>query len=75
MLEFAEHGSLQSFVQTHEFNITQLLTMAGEICDGLAYLHARHYIHRDIAARNVLVSSSFQCKVSGKNNFNFYKRR
>ena len=38
--------------------------VAVEVCRGLAHLHARGYVHRDVTPRNVLVSWDGQVKLS-----------
>jgi hypothetical protein len=40
------------------------LRFALDLANGLAYLHARRFIHRDVATRNVLLSSSLAAKLS-----------
>ncbi len=40
--------------------------MSAEIADGMAYLAAHKYVHRDLSARNCLVSEEGTCKVAGK---------
>ena len=40
LLEYAENGSLDKFLQTHELNEGQRLQMAMDVCGGLAYLHS-----------------------------------
>ena len=42
----------------------QKLLWAGDCCEGLAHVHSLGFIHRDVAARNVLVSSEKRCKIS-----------
>ncbi len=69
LLEYAENGSLQKFVQTHEVNLVQRLGMAYDCCDGLSYIHQKGFIHRDVAARNILLSSDFTCKIAGTRSF------
>lgn len=61
VLQFCEHGSLQSFLRTRaaegsSVNFCDKLTMAKEIALGMEHLSSLHFIHRDLAARNVLVS-------------------
>ena len=41
-----------------------ILSYSRQIAMGLMYLAFKKYIHRDIAARNVLISSEGVCKVS-----------
>ncbi|MFH4978379.1 hypothetical protein AB6A40_005088 [Gnathostoma spinigerum] len=41
-----------------------MLRFATEASDGMAYLHRQKCIHRDIAARNVLLSAKQEVKIS-----------
>ena len=41
-----------------------LLSYTRQIASGLVYLGMKAFIHRDIAARNILVSECGTCKVS-----------
>ena len=38
--------------------------IAGDCAEGLAYLSSHNFIHRDIAARNVLLSSERRAKIA-----------
>ncbi|KAI6229039.1 hypothetical protein M3Y99_01163000 [Aphelenchoides fujianensis] len=66
VLELAPLGELRQYLrrerETLEFS-TQLL-FARQIASAVGYLHARQHVHRDIAARNVLVSSPQCVKIS-----------
>lgn len=58
--EFAEHGSVDMYLRQQEAHgvvVTSevLLTAASQICDGMAQLALYDVIHRELAARNVLV--------------------
>ncbi|KAH7722111.1 Protein F09A5.2 [Aphelenchoides avenae] len=44
--------------------IKDLVSFAWQISDGMNYLASRNYIHRDVAARNVLVTRKMVAKVS-----------
>ncbi|XP_041463958.1 insulin-like peptide receptor [Lytechinus variegatus] len=44
--------------------LEQLLNMAAEIADGMSFLAARKYVHRDLSARNCLVAEDGTCKVA-----------
>jgi serine/threonine protein kinase len=60
-LEYCEHGSLRDLLRTRagqrHFNLIQRQDMAAQVAAGLCYLHSRLCVHRDVAARNVLVAS------------------
>ena len=66
LIEYAELGSLQQFLQTHELNSDQRLRFAISCSEGLAHVHQKGFLHRDVAARNVLLTSDFTCKLAGK---------
>lgn len=41
----------------------QMIRMAAEIADGMAYLESKKFVHRDLAARNCMISDKLVCKV------------
>jgi hypothetical protein len=55
--ELALHGSLDSFLEQHEAEVTMQhkLLMLEQVCSGMVALDALGIVHRDLAARNVLV--------------------
>ncbi|XDV42961.1 hypothetical protein PO909_011523 [Leuciscus waleckii] len=64
ILELMEGGDLRSYLRgarptnTHKelLNLTSLLDVSLDAATGCAYLERMHFVHRDIAARNCLVS-------------------
>ena len=40
------------------------LLLAGDCAEGLKYLSKRGFIHRDVAARNMLISSTRRAKIA-----------
>ena len=65
VIEFMEFGSLESYLEKHGATVThpQRHAFIIDCVDGLVYLHANQFVHRDIAARNILLSSEKRCKI------------
>ncbi|CAI2357917.1 unnamed protein product [Caenorhabditis sp. 36 PRJEB53466] len=76
LVEFCEHGDLLHMIRNRRSEIIEgptvnpdnlkikdLLMFSWQISNGLEYLNNIGCIHRDIAARNVLVDSSNTCKI------------
>ncbi|CAO4386651.1 unnamed protein product [Caenorhabditis nigoni] len=76
LVEFCEHGDLLHMIRNRKqeiidgpavspdgLKIKDLLMFSWQISNGLEYLNNIGCIHRDIAARNVLVDSSNTCKI------------
>ncbi|KFO09605.1 Proto-oncogene tyrosine-protein kinase LCK, partial [Balearica regulorum gibbericeps] len=65
--EYMEKGSLVDFLKTSEgvkLTINKLLDMAAQIAEGMAFIEAKNYIHRDLRAANILVSDTLCCKIA-----------
>ena len=57
--------SLLDHLQAEErLPVPVLINMSVQIADGMAYLGKERCIHRDVAARNILVSGTLTCKLA-----------
>ena len=55
------HGvSLAERIPVHGFAIDRFLDLALQLVRGLAAIHARHIVHKDVKPRNILIDSSGQ---------------
>ncbi|XP_019469882.1 tyrosine-protein kinase Yes [Meleagris gallopavo] len=60
-------GSLLDFLKEGEgkfLKLPQLVDMAAQIADGMAYIERMNYIHRDLRAANILVGDNLVCKIA-----------
>ncbi|KAM6972970.1 protein tyrosine kinase 2aa [Aplochiton taeniatus] len=59
IMELCTLGELRSFLQVRKFSLdlSVLILYSSQLSAALAYLESKRFVHRDIAARNVLVSS------------------
>lgn len=61
--DFMDNGSLYSCLRNNRLNATELTKIAYESADGVAYLHSKNIIHRDLKTLNVLVSQDNEARV------------
>ena len=57
--ELMKNGNLQDYLQKgegHHMALLQLMDIASQVAAGMTYLEERKCIHRDLCARNILVS-------------------
>ena len=59
VMEWARHGELRAYLQNNKnrLEISTLILYSYQLSTALSYLESKKFVHRDIAARNVLVSA------------------
>ncbi|XP_046919194.1 anaplastic lymphoma kinase [Dermatophagoides farinae] len=79
ILELLSGGDLRTFLRENRsvaekpstLVMGDLLVMALDVACGCQYLEANHFIHRDIAARNCLLTSKIKMNLNGNTNQTF----
>ncbi len=72
VMEFCAHGALVDALygdKAREMTDAQLLRIARGAARGLAHLHAHKIVHRDIAARNVLLAGDMRQPIAKLSDF------
>ena len=66
VMEFARHGELRPYLQKHGESLphSTLVLFMHQLSTALSYLESKKFVHRDIAARNVLVASHDSVKLA-----------
>eukprot|EP00042_Codosiga_hollandica_P057642 m.856867 g.856867 ORF g.856867 m.856867 type:complete len:1639 (-) comp59640_c0_seq8:47-4963(-) len=64
IMEYCEHGALNRYLQKAKIDAKTRFLLAADCAEGLEYLASLKFVHRDVAARNVLVSSERRAKIS-----------
>jgi serine/threonine protein kinase/Tfp pilus assembly protein PilF len=56
VMEYIEGQPLYHYCDTHQLNVTERLTLFGQICDAVHFAHQNLVVHRDIKPSNILVT-------------------
>ncbi|KAK3603134.1 hypothetical protein CHS0354_042956 [Potamilus streckersoni] len=76
IFEYCENGPLKDYLESQRNNVTmqlqeKLFRFGLDICKGMEYLVSKKIVHRRLAARNILLTSMNEVKISGFGPQNF----
>ena len=63
-IEYADGGSLTSWMKQKNRDLPEILDIAIQFCDGISYAHSRGLVHRDIKPDNVLLMKDGTVKIT-----------
>lgn len=66
VMELARLGEMRDYLQNnqHRLNLVTLILYAYQLSSAISYLESKKFVHRDIAARNVLVAEHNNVKLA-----------
>lgn len=66
VMELASKGSLDKVLKNNDriFEFSLKINWMKQIAAGMSHLHAEGIVHKDLAARNVLLTETETCKIS-----------
>ncbi|CBI15608.3 unnamed protein product, partial [Vitis vinifera] len=65
LMEYMDAGTLKTLLETKgTFSEVDLAGVAGQVLNGLSYLHSHKIIHRDIKPANLLVNGNMEVKIA-----------
>jgi serine/threonine protein kinase len=72
VMEYLNNGTLSETLVKNSLKTDQKQNIALDIAKGLAYLHSRQVLHRNLTSKHVLLDSNYQAKLSS---FGFAKTK
>ena len=65
--ELMKHGNLLEYLRDNDgllLKLPELLDVGEQVASGMSYFEKNNYVHRDLSAKNILVSENLICKVA-----------
>jgi len=64
VMEYCENGSLDNIIYKQNLDRKKIFNIIKQIANGMLHIHKHDIVHCDLAARNILLTSSFHAKIS-----------
>ena len=69
IIEVMKYGDMHSTVKSckqknYELNLAEQVNVAVQVAKGMGHMGSNGWVHMDLAARNVLITEDFVCKVA-----------
>ncbi|EEB05020.1 CAMK/CAMKL/MARK protein kinase [Schizosaccharomyces japonicus yFS275] len=68
LMEYCPYGSLEAYIKHGDLDIVSLKKLTRQIGSALEYLHSKSIAHYDVKAANVLITPSFDFKLTDFDN-------
>jgi predicted Ser/Thr protein kinase len=64
VMEYCQNGSLDNIIYKQNLDRKKIFNIIKQIANGMLHIHKHNIVHCDLAARNILLTSSFHAKIS-----------
>lgn len=64
IMEFIDGPSLAWYIENRPFNIQEMIGILVQVCNGLAYIHDKGFIHHDLKPANILFTRKGVAKIA-----------
>lgn len=63
-MEYCDKGSLDILIEREQLSLARKYRIVLDVANGMAYLHSKRILHRDLKSANVLVDKHYTAKVA-----------
>jgi serine/threonine protein kinase len=63
--DYEQNECMKVFLETRSVDVDVLLNMCTDIAKGMCYLSKKGFVHRDLSARNILITENLSARISG----------
>ncbi|KAF0525873.1 kinase-like protein [Gigaspora margarita] len=63
-IPWSQYGNLTTYYQNNKLNPQTKIKFAFEICNGLVFLNAVNFLHRDIKSENIVITNDCEAKIT-----------
>ena len=63
VFEYCEYGLLEQYILGQDLSVPEEYEIAGDVADGMAYLHSQHIVHRNLTSGTIMIDCARKSKI------------